>query len=97
MERQANNNICDMIHLKVQYIADSDPINQPLLFRMPIRPIVCTFLTNVPLSTQLDMIIKALNAPQSVRGNNTIYKDSFQSQTISSVISSSLLTLDLLY
>lgn len=58
---------CDMIHLKVQYIADLDPINQPLLFRMPIRPIVCTFLTNVPLSTQLDMIIKALNAPQSVR------------------------------
>jgi len=51
---------------RVQYLNDTDPFNC-VSFPEPARPIVYTFLTDVPLVNQVVSLKRVLGAPHFVR------------------------------
>lgn len=56
----------DLIKLRVQYVADTDPFTCLSMFPIPTRPVQYSFLLVTPLMHQMNTLIKVLNAPQRV-------------------------------
>lgn len=56
----------DLIKLRVQYVADTDPFTCLSMFPIPTRPVQYSFLLVTPLVHQMNNLIKVLNAPQRV-------------------------------
>jgi len=54
-----------MMQCRVQYLNDTDPFNCTSLPE-PTRPIVYTFLTDVPLANQIVSLKRLLGAPHYV-------------------------------
>lgn len=60
----------DLIKLRVQYVADTDPFTCLSMFPIPTRPVQYSFLLVTPLMHQMNTLIKVLNAPQRVSEPN---------------------------
>jgi len=56
---------CSTMQCRVQYLDDTDPFNCAN-FPEPTRPIVYTFLTDVPLVNQIVSLKRLLGAPHYV-------------------------------
>lgn len=69
VQREINNCAMDpdeLLHLRIQYVADSDPFNSFSMFPLPSRAPIYPFVYSAPLATQLGAILRILNAPQRV-------------------------------
>lgn len=56
----------ELLTLRVQYLADSDPFNCLSMFPIPSRAPTYSFACTTPLATQLGAILRLLGAPQRV-------------------------------
>jgi len=59
------NSGCSTMQCRVQYLNDTDPFNCAT-FPEPARPVVYTFLTDMPLVNQLVSLKRLLGAPHYV-------------------------------
>lgn len=57
----------ELVPIRVQYLADSDPYECASMFPTPSRAPTYSFPYTVPLATQLGSILRLLGAPQRVR------------------------------
>lgn len=57
----------ELITLRVQYLADTDPYNCVSMYPIPSRAPTYSFVSTTPLATQLGSILRLLGAPQRVR------------------------------
>lgn len=57
----------ELLPLRIQYVADTDPLNGLSLFPLPSRAPTYSFPLTAPLATQLGAILRILDAPQRVR------------------------------
>lgn len=56
----------ELLTLRVQYLADTDPFNCLSMFPIPSRAPTYSFACTTPLATQLGAILRLLGAPQRV-------------------------------
>lgn len=61
----------DLIKLRVQYVADTDPFTCLSMFPIPTRPVQYSFLLVTPLVHQMNNLIRVLNAPHRVSDDTT--------------------------
>lgn len=64
----------ELLTLRVQYLADSDPFNCLSMFPIPSRAPTYSFACTTPLATQLGAILRLLGAPQRVSVQNLCTK-----------------------
>lgn len=57
----------ELITIKVQYLADTDPYNCLSMYPIPSRAPTYSFACTTPLATQLGSVLRLLGAPQRVR------------------------------
>lgn len=57
----------ELITIRVQYLADTDPYNCVSMYPIPARAPTYSFALTAPLATQLGAILRLLGAPQRVR------------------------------
>lgn len=56
----------ELIAIKVQYLADTDPFNCLSMFPIPSRAPTFQFACTTPLATQIGSVLRLLGAPQRV-------------------------------